>query len=307
MESTCRLCSKQCSTLTSIFGFINDRLVSDLIVLLIPIKLDVNDDLPKKICEECLEIVQTFHELRHSAIKNDINFRSTNLGDPIQSFNESVFIKNEQSEDLVDDDYSVSNFDEEQFSSTCNQSSEQLPYIEHQKKTKKPMAEKRFPCPVCHQTFTRQTSVKRHMYRTHLKRKTSTKTKEPQHLDYSTLFRSNQLVECDACGETFKKQHLWEHIKDHPTNMNNEIKNSTKNARRLKFCHVRKKSSSGKEPKVEGGDESSEEEDLDPRKRRNVFTYDKSEDGTFKCPSEGCTSSFTRGYSLMKHCRHFHE
>lgn len=76
METVCRLCSRQSRSLESIFSFKNNRLISDLINNLIPIKLDINDSFPKKVCKVCLEIISKAIELREMSVKSDQSFRT---------------------------------------------------------------------------------------------------------------------------------------------------------------------------------------------------------------------------------------
>jgi hypothetical protein len=62
--------------LESIFSFKNGRLVSDLINSIIPVKLDINDPFPKKVCMNCLQIINKVHELREISLRTDGSFRT---------------------------------------------------------------------------------------------------------------------------------------------------------------------------------------------------------------------------------------
>lgn len=76
METVCRLCSRQSRTLESIFSFKNGRLISDLINNLIPIKIDINDSYPKRICSDCFDVISKAVELRETSVKTDESFRN---------------------------------------------------------------------------------------------------------------------------------------------------------------------------------------------------------------------------------------
>jgi Zinc-finger associated domain (zf-AD) len=76
METVCRLCSTQSSRLEAIFSFKNGRLISDLISTLIPIRCDINDPYPKKVCGMCLDIINKAIELRETSFKTDESFRN---------------------------------------------------------------------------------------------------------------------------------------------------------------------------------------------------------------------------------------
>lgn len=75
METVCRLCSRQSRYLESIFSFKNGRLVSDLINNIIPVKLEISDPFPKKVCKNCLDIIYKIHELREISLRTDESFR----------------------------------------------------------------------------------------------------------------------------------------------------------------------------------------------------------------------------------------
>ena len=75
MDKICRLCAKRSSSLTSLFSFKNQRLIIDLIITICPIRIDRNDEFPKKICDECLEIIVSANELRSTSVKSDNDFR----------------------------------------------------------------------------------------------------------------------------------------------------------------------------------------------------------------------------------------
>lgn len=79
MESLCRLCAKQSLHLESVFSFADGRLVSDLISIVCPIRIDVADLLPKKICVECKDIVVCSNKLRETCVMSDILFRTGNF------------------------------------------------------------------------------------------------------------------------------------------------------------------------------------------------------------------------------------
>lgn len=76
METVCRLCSKQSPLLESIFSFRNGRLLSDLITIMCPIKIDINDSYPKKICKDCLQVIIAANDLRSESVKSDVSFRT---------------------------------------------------------------------------------------------------------------------------------------------------------------------------------------------------------------------------------------
>lgn len=93
MDSTCRLCAEffaDSSSLTSVFSLKNGRLIVDMIIVLCPIKIDLNDSLPHRICKECLKTLIKAIELREKSVQSDANFRSNEI--------QRVEVKKEQNE-----------------------------------------------------------------------------------------------------------------------------------------------------------------------------------------------------------------
>lgn len=104
METVCRLCSKQSPLLESIFSFRNGRLLSDLITIMCPIKIDINDSYPKKICKDCLQVIIAANDLRAASVKSDVSFRTgTFVALPEQQQRESP-IKQEPTNESDSDD-----------------------------------------------------------------------------------------------------------------------------------------------------------------------------------------------------------
>lgn len=101
MEMLCRLCARQSTSLQPIFSMYNGRLLNDIISNLCPIKIDVSDSLPQKVCDECLEIVVSANRLRETSLLSDINFRSGNFNLPERT----IQIKEEHQDDELEFDY----------------------------------------------------------------------------------------------------------------------------------------------------------------------------------------------------------
>lgn len=76
MESACRLCSKYSEELKSMFSFKNGHLLCDLVSSICPIKIDINDPFPKKICRRCLALITETAKLRETSVQVDETFRS---------------------------------------------------------------------------------------------------------------------------------------------------------------------------------------------------------------------------------------
>lgn len=93
MEKICRLCRKEeIDFPESIFSSRNGQTISDIIMKVCPIsEIYVNDGLPNKICECCLEILESAYELQKVSISSDIYYRQ-------QMMETDFFVKEEKSE-----------------------------------------------------------------------------------------------------------------------------------------------------------------------------------------------------------------
>lgn len=103
MESVCRLCMRQSTLLAPVFSFENGRLLLDLIALICPIKIDVNDNLPKNICEECKEIVISANILRETSVRSDIAFKLDNFTEPV--IEKRIFVKREAEINIINSEH----------------------------------------------------------------------------------------------------------------------------------------------------------------------------------------------------------
>lgn len=76
MDEVCRLCAEKSLSLKSIFTIINNRLLLDMIALICPIKVEVNDNFSKQICALCLRIVIDANNLRIKSVQSEMKFKS---------------------------------------------------------------------------------------------------------------------------------------------------------------------------------------------------------------------------------------
>lgn len=201
MENVCRLCASQSNTLESVFSFQNNRLVTDLIAIICPIKIDINDALPKQICEECLEIVVSASKLRETSVRSDLSFRTGTFLISQETQQPKFEVKLEKSEDPLINSYLQTYSDEEWDGEESNDASEYsiiknrpLQGSSQKKKVAKVTPEERRPCPSgCGKSFSFQSNVKRHVRRFH----------DPELLP----------IPCSLCTFRFKsKQKLSNHI-----------------------------------------------------------------------------------------------
>ncbi|KAG5666558.1 hypothetical protein PVAND_014576 [Polypedilum vanderplanki] len=96
MDSICRLCSLNSISLQSVFTIMNDRLLIDMIAIICPIKIEINDNLPKGICSLCMKIVLDANALRTKSVQSDLKFRSMEFSNEISE--NVVKIKEENAE-----------------------------------------------------------------------------------------------------------------------------------------------------------------------------------------------------------------
>lgn len=169
MEKLCRLCARPSEFLESVFSFHNNRLLSDLIAIICPIKIDINDSFPKQICDECKEIIVSSSNLRDTSVRSDLNFRTGNFVIPQEDAQTSFKIKQETTEEdpliSIFQSYSDDDWSEEESVNTSDTIKKQ---IRKGKKAAKPSAEGRWPCPSgCGRSFSHQTNINRHVRRFH--------------------------------------------------------------------------------------------------------------------------------------------
>jgi Zinc-finger associated domain (zf-AD)/Zinc finger, C2H2 type len=217
MENVCRLCARQSQPLESVFSFQNGgRLLTDLIAVICPIRIDVNDNLPKQICEECLEIVVSASKLRETSVKSDINFRTGKFVISQEAPKLSTQIKQEKSVDEIIEDPLTSSYfethsDNNSEDDESRDTTKSLTAKEKPTKTRKPVRlsenQFRWPCPSeCGKSFSHQTNVNRHIRRFH----------DPELLPLPCLmctfrFKSenklkNHLIRAHEGAETLKKE-----------------------------------------------------------------------------------------------------
>lgn len=109
MAETCRLCRKGNEVfLESIFDYKYGFQISEMAMKIIPIIIVPNDELPKWICEECLEITVSAFQLQKTSIESENWYRSQfgNL--------ENVMVKTEQKPETFYN-VKVENFSEDEF------------------------------------------------------------------------------------------------------------------------------------------------------------------------------------------------
>ncbi|KAG5666554.1 hypothetical protein PVAND_014572 [Polypedilum vanderplanki] len=175
MDLICRLCAKNSSTTTSVFSFNNNKLISDIMQIICPIKICPVDDFPKQICNKCLRILFEAYELRELSVKTDINFRTGNINlqkekqqeprinvkieqhdirNPVELFDESI---SEPELETFSEEEDELNEDEE------DELDEIIPIEPQIKKQKIENDEKpRYSCKKCPKTFTFMSNLQRH-------------------------------------------------------------------------------------------------------------------------------------------------
>lgn len=98
VEIICRLCGNLSREMESIFSFKKGRLLSDLIITICPVRIEISDELPKVVCDECTEVIRTANELREKSVQVDMKFRK---GKGQMVFDSNVIIKEETSNEIV--------------------------------------------------------------------------------------------------------------------------------------------------------------------------------------------------------------
>lgn len=163
MKNICRLCGTSDSNNRLIFGFYNGRIIADLIILLIPIKIRMDEEkIPNKICEKCIEIITSLHSLRDESIKNDVLFRSSEYQQKI--------LKHEKDESEQKNSYSNNfseSFNENVSCSSYPEVSNEDGEINDSQEEIFEKSEDRFKCQHCEASFKFLSNLNQHKRRFH--------------------------------------------------------------------------------------------------------------------------------------------
>jgi hypothetical protein len=203
MDTVCRLCARQSNFLESVFSFQNNRLVADQIVVICPVKIEIEDDLPKQICEECLEIIGSASKLRETSVKSDVSFRTGKFSYPKER--SEVPIKQEM--------IGVSEVNEDPFSNLDSYTEED--WLEEEDVPTSPNFNAHENEGPSNEQRSSATRSKPHQ-NLQVKRNHQAMTKKPFEIQIKTSKTeeaSKDIVECDLCGFTSKKSNLQEHMR----------------------------------------------------------------------------------------------
>lgn len=163
MDDICRLCGANGTELVPIFSFIDGRLISDLITVLIPIKITIGETLPMNICENCLEVIRTVHNLRTRSIINDSNFRTVDFQQ--RMCRESEKGLNQEQLEIFNECLSTSSIKQEDSNNfeSAIKDSEQVDSWKMSETIKQTTEEKEFFCDKCSAKFRYKKVLHRHM------------------------------------------------------------------------------------------------------------------------------------------------
>lgn len=92
LASACRLCSVENSKMYDVFETREGLPISVMAMIICPVRIEMSDSLPKRICEDCLEIVLSAYQLRDLSMKNERFFKESLDARDFQS----VIVKEEQ-------------------------------------------------------------------------------------------------------------------------------------------------------------------------------------------------------------------
>lgn len=181
MDLLCRLCSRDSSSLTEVFScLVSGRLLLDMIHVICPIKIFPDDKFPQRICEECLETIESAINLREKSVQSDQGFRRRTIVSsrpqletalleassfPVKQEFIEVSENNFMSEG--EDSWNFSQKETRPEDDDSSNSEEQFETTTEQVHTRSYGAGK-LPCPYrCGQKFAFSSNVKRHVDRAH--------------------------------------------------------------------------------------------------------------------------------------------
>lgn len=205
MELICRLCAETSYNLKSVFSFHKERLISDIITLLCPIKIDPADKFSKNICRKCLKTIFEAQELREKSIQSEIKFKSQDFAPRIVN---AVSIKQE------DQSQSTIVYENGSYENEATDSEDSSPYIPINQSSKYEIINNRYKCPNCTKTFINSQNVSRHMRSDHANEEIAEEEVEDRNYE-----KEKKSYTCHICGGSFSHttSNLNRHIKQmHP-------------------------------------------------------------------------------------------
>lgn len=218
MDTVCRLCAEQSDSLVSVFSFYNDRLITDLIAIICPIKIEPREELPQNVCEQCLNVIVSANNLRETSVRSDLNFRLGNIV-PLAAAEErsSLSVLKDvklESQELLAEDPLASTLNTGAVYEQLEEEAEELLQViavETKNVTENSSRPKRsgsFPCPHgCGQSLAHSNNIRRHVLRKH---------KEHLNTVIERKLRTQILFQCDLCGLRLKsKFSITLHMKRH--------------------------------------------------------------------------------------------
>lgn len=182
-ENLCRLCLKLSEDSVNLFNYRNGHLVADLVKIICPIVIERSESgLPRKVCNDCLELVIDAIHLRDLSLMNDQELRQG-----IKEAEKIVLQKIEQDEEIYVEALDEATLMDDDMSDTIEYSFI-APKVEM---ASEDVSKKNF-CELCNATFANSSSFKRHQLRKH----------------------RNVTYLCDQCDGEFKTKHDTEvHMK----------------------------------------------------------------------------------------------
>jgi Zinc-finger associated domain (zf-AD) len=178
MGETCRLCRKGSEVfLEPMFDYREGYQIAEIVMKICPIQIISNDELPKMICEECLEISMSAFQLQKTSVESENWYRSQfgNLEnivvkrEKLETFigvktenvcEEDQFRFDENGENGID--YSDDSFNEPQIEPVATRSKSFFnPYELSNSKVAK--TEKWYQCNFCYTKLKPRSNMMRHM------------------------------------------------------------------------------------------------------------------------------------------------
>lgn len=166
MENICRLCCSQSAPLIPAFRLKNGRVIADLVTIICPVRIELDDNLPQSVCVPCINIIFDAVSLREKSLENDQNLRSS-IGAPVQKKKTIKTEENPLNEEIwLEDGF----FDQNQEDSIQSEYEEERESVQSPKvsdKTPRLTIQSKPQCNLCGVQMSHVSNVKRHMQRYH--------------------------------------------------------------------------------------------------------------------------------------------
>ena len=236
-EKLCRLCLKLSKDVDDLFNHKNGHLIADLIKMICPITIerDESEQMPSKVCVDCLELITDAIHLRDLSLINDQELRSNIKMNEMECEvieDEEVYIEaleeaslDEGADEFITVVYEMSadeshkSGSKQNYCSLCNEN-----FCNHSSLKRHHLRKHRnieFTCDYCDSSFKTKREIENHMKRHHIIKNPNVRFMSSEKLNfdlndmYEKLEEPQRMVCCFCSYTDYDETSLIEHLASH--------------------------------------------------------------------------------------------